>query len=301
MTENGILLLNKPEGMTSQTAVTRVRRLLGAAKAGHTGTLDPLATGVLPVLLERGVKASEYLLTGDKQYRATLRLGLRSDTEDITGNLVPSGVPLPSEEQVREVAASFVGDYDQIPPMYSAIRVDGHRLMELARQGKEIERQPRRVRIFSLTVSRREGAPAGDYDLDVVCSKGTYIRTLCADIGERLGCGGVMAALCRTAAAGFTLAQCHTPEQLEAMTEEERRACILPIESIFLTCPAVTLSRFYARLAHCGATLLQRKLQVDYPAGTRVRLCDEGGFFALAEAVDTEEGIALRPCKLFSL
>ncbi len=275
---SGIIILNKGDGMTSHTAVAKVRRLFGVDKAGHTGTLDPMATGVLPVLLGRAVKASAYMTESSKHYRATLRLGITTDTEDTTGTTLTTCDRVPEEEAVQRAVSSFVGDILQTPPMYSAIKVNGKRLMELARAGQVVEREARPITIHSLTCEKLSPT---DYALDVHCSKGTYIRTLCADIGAALGCGGVMAALQRTEAAGFSLAHAHTIEELSAMTEEERLACVVPVESLFSDSPSVTCGEFHSHLLRNGQALEQKKLQVSYPPETYVRLYDKAGFFAL--------------------
>ena len=293
---SGLALVNKENGMTSQTAVTRLKRLLAADKAGHTGTLDPMAEGVLPVLIGRAVKASEFLLTGDKHYSAVLLLGCETDTEDVTGTVLATSTEIPDEARVREVCASFVGEIRQVPPMYSAIRVGGRRLMELAREGKTVEREARPVTVFSLNVTRLSEMT---YRLDVVCSKGTYIRTLCADIGRALGCGGCMQALCRTEAAGFPLARAYTLGEWEQMSEEERHRAIIPVEALFADCEALTLSPFFARLAHNGLPIYLKKIGRSYPIGTRLRLQDEHGFFAVAEVREEAEGVAARPIRQF--
>jgi tRNA pseudouridine55 synthase len=295
---NGLIILHKEAGMTSHTAVNRVRRLLGEAKAGHTGTLDPMATGVLPILLGRAVKASEYITEGDKHYRARLMLGLTTDTEDITGQTLSTSDCIPTEEAVTEALSHFRGEIMQTPPMYSAIRVGGRRLMELARAGVTVDREARPITIHALTcekISERE------YSLDVVCSKGTYIRTLCADIGAYLGCGGIMAALERVEAAGFTLENAHTLSALEEMSEEARASCVIPVEELFMDAPALQVPPFYARLMHDGQAILQHKLHADFAVGTRLRLLDKKGFFALGEVVETDEDTAIKPIKLFVL
>lgn len=293
---SGLALVNKEAGMTSQTVVTRLRHMLGVAKAGHTGTLDPMAQGVLPVLLGRAVKASEFLLTGDKHYSAVLLLGTETDTEDVTGRVLATNTQIPGADAVRAVAATFVGERLQVPPMYSAIRVGGRRLMELAREGKTVEREARPITVFSLDVT-----PLSEktYRLDVVCSKGTYIRTLCADIGRALGCGGCMQALTRTEAAGYPLARALTLGEWESMGEEARRAAIIPTEELFSGCEAVRLSPFFARLAHNGLPIYLKKIGRAYPLGTRLRLLDEDGFFALGEVREEEEGAAVRPIRQF--
>lgn len=293
---SGLVLLHKEAGMTSQTAVTRVRRLFGAEKAGHTGTLDPMATGVLPILVGRAVKASDFLLSAEKHYRAELLLGRETDTEDVTGKTLAESEEIPSEERVQEVVRQFVGEILQTPPMYSAIRVGGKRLMELAREGKTVERESRPITVYSLTATRLSERI---YALDVHCSKGTYIRTLCADIGRALGCFGCMQALCRTETAGYPLSACRTLAEYEAMSEEERIAAILPPEDLFPDAPRVTLPDFFARLAHNGLPIYLRKIGRADPLGARLRLYDGRGFFALGEVREEEDGIAVRPIRQF--
>lgn len=294
-TKSGIVLLEKEAGMTSHTAVRRLARLFGVEKAGHTGTLDHMATGVLPVLIGRGVKASEYLTEGDKHYIATLRLGLTTDTEDITGTTLRVSDRLPDEAEVLAALQAFRGEILQTPPMYSALKVGGHKLMDLARRGVTVEREPRPITVHRLTA---EKLSESDYRLDVVCSKGTYIRTLCADIGAALGVGGVMASLCRAEAAGFPLSACHTLAAYEAMTEEERDAAVIPTEALFTCLPALYFPPFFARLAENGQRVDEKKLGASYPEKTRLRLVDDAGFFALGEI--TPEG-SVRVLKLFRL
>ena len=294
-TKSGIVLLEKEAGMTSHTAVRRLARLFGVEKAGHTGTLDPMATGVLPVLIGRGVKASEYLTEGDKHYIATLRLGLTTDTEDITGTTLRVSDRLPDEAEVLAALQAFRGEILQTPPMYSALKVGGHKLMDLARRGVTVEREPRPITVHRLTA---EKLSESDYRLDVVCSKGTYIRTLCADIGAALGVGGVMASLCRAEAAGFPLSACHTLAAYEAMSEEERNAAVIPTEALFTCLPALYFPPFFARLAENGQRVDEKKLGASYPEKTRLRLVDDAGFFAIGEI--TPEG-SVRVLKLFRL
>ncbi|MBP3401486.1 MAG: tRNA pseudouridine(55) synthase TruB [Clostridia bacterium] len=294
--KNGVIIINKEEGLTSQGVVSRVKRILGVKKAGHTGTLDPMATGVLPVLIERGVKASEFMLTSDKHYIATLLLGVTTDTEDVTGEVLTESENIPTEAEVLEAVASFVGQYMQTPPMYSALKVGGKKLCDLAREGVTIEREAREVTIHSLTAER---ISEREYTLDVRCSKGTYIRTLCADIGARLGCGGTMRTLCRASASGFSLSDGVTLSELEAMTDAEREARVLPIEHIFRDLPEVKLPEFFARLAHSGLEIYQKKIGAAYPPGARVRLSDEQGFFAVGEVREYEQGTAIKPIRQF--
>lgn len=296
--KSGIVVLKKEEGITSQGAVNRVKRLFGASKAGHTGTLDPLATGVLPILIGRGVKASEYMLSSDKYYKATLKLGLTTDTEDITGAVLSECCEIPSEEQVLTAIQKFVGEIMQTPPMYSALKIGGKKLCDIARAGGEIEREARKITVHSITAKKITDS---EYSLDVHCSKGTYIRTLCADIGAELGCGGVMATLERTRASVFTLDDAHTLSEIEALTESEREKLIIPTERVFEEFEKITLDPFFARLARCGVEIYLKKIGKSLPVGTRVTLWDELGFFALAEVREFEGGSAIKPIKQFDV
>ncbi len=294
--KSGVVIVNKEEGLTSQAVVNRVKRIFGASKAGHTGTLDPLATGVLPVLIGRGVKASEYMLTSDKHYIATLLLGVTTDTEDITGTVLTRAEAIPGDAEVVAAARGFVGEYMQIPPMYSALKVGGKKLCDLARSGVEIEREARRVTVHSLEI---EPIGGGEYRLDVHCSKGTYIRTLCADIGAALGVGGVMKTLCRASASGFALSEAHTLSELEEMTEKERESAVYPIEYIFRDLREAVLPDFFSRLARSGLEIYIKKIVFSANAGERIRLSDKDGFFALGEVREYENGLAIKPIKQF--
>lgn len=295
----GVLPLDKPAGVTSHDMVGFARRLFGTRRVGHTGTLDPMATGVLILLIGRAAKAAEYLTAGKKRYEAILRLGVATDTEDITGKTLTVSGDIPESAAVLAAAARYRGRYLQTPPMVSALKVNGQKLVDLARRGVEVERAAREVEIYDLDCRPLSRT---DYALSVTCSAGTYIRTLCADIGRDLGCGGVMAALRRTETGGLTLADCHTKEALEAMDETARAAALLPVETLFAALPAVRLSPFFERLARGGCELYQKKLGTAYPAGTRVRLQDEkGSFFALGEVRDYADGSAVKAIKLFTL
>ena len=292
----GLVIVNKSEGPSSQAVVNRVKRIFGASKAGHTGTLDPLATGVLPILLGRAVKASEFLLTEDKHYGATLLLGERRDTEDVTGELLSSSDEIPTEKEVLSAVQSFVGKIKQTPPMYSALKVGGRKLCDLAREGVTVEREAREVSVYSIDAKKLSER---EYFLDVKCSKGTYIRTLCADIGEALGCGGVMKTLVRLSAAGYTIDKAYTVEQLEALSDTEREAAVRPTEEIFEKYEIVRLPDFFARLAHSGLEIYLPKIKADLPLGTLVRLYDKEGFFALGEVREFEDGRAIKPVRKF--
>jgi tRNA pseudouridine55 synthase len=293
---SGIVILRKDEGMTSQTAVKRLQRLLGVTKAGHTGTLDPMATGVLPILVGRGVKASEFMLTSDKHYAATLTLGITTDTEDTTGEVLTTSTDIPEPERVAAAIEAFVGKYRQTPPMYSALKVGGKKLCDLAREGVTIEREAREIEIYS--IDYRMITPVEWY-LDVRCSKGTYIRTLCADIGASLGCGAAMSSLERVEASGFTLDDAHTLGEIEAMSEEERLALVIPTEAAFQNWQSVTLPDFFSRLCHSGLEIYLKKIGVSLDVGTRVKIYDKNGFFAVGEVREYDAGLAIKPIRQF--
>ena len=297
----GVLAVRKDAGMTSHDVVNKIRRLYNTKRVGHAGTLDPLATGVLVVLVGRAAKACEYISSDIKRYAATLRLGVTSDTEDITGEILSRSDNLPSSDEVALVCQEFVGKIRQTPPMYSALKVGGQKLYELARQGLVVKREAREIEIHSLECEQIEGSLT-DYRLTVCCSGGTYIRTLCADIGERLSCGGVMATLERQEACGISLDECHTLEELEDMSESERELMLLPTERLFENLPKVCLPQFFEKLFRSGCKIFQNKIKTGYPAFTRVRVCRENGeFFALGEVVETDSSSAIKSIKIFEL
>ncbi len=299
MEPTGVILLNKPAGLTSHDCVNRMRRLFNTKKVGHTGTLDPMATGVLPILVGRATKAADLLVSDNKKYRAGLKLGITTDTEDVTGTVISVTDVIPPKEQVHIACAGFVGDIMQTPPMYSALKVGGKKLVDLAREGVTVERAARPITVYSITVS--DGASPADYILDVHCSKGTYIRTLCADIGASLGCGGAMSGLMRTASGNFHIADCTTLDELEKMTEEERYSLLLPIESLFSDLPEIRPAPFFEKLSRDGNEIYQKKLGTAFPVGARVRLSGKDGFYALGEVREFPEGSAVKVIKLFSL
>ena len=296
----GVLAVHKGEGMTSHDVVNRVRRLYNTKRVGHAGTLDPLATGVLVVLVGRAAKACEYISSDRKTYRATLRLGLTTDTEDITGEVLTKSDNIPSAEQVEAVCREFVGELKQVPPMYSALKVNGQKLYDLARQGVTVEREARDITVFSLDCVAAESE--NDYILTVRCSGGTYIRTLCADIGARIGCGGVMATLERLEACGISIDECHTLEELEALNDVERQRLLLPTERLFDDLPEVRLPAFFEKLFRDGCPIYQKKIKTNLTVGSRVKICSEDGrFFALGSVVEREEETAIKSVKLFEL
>ncbi len=295
----GVLVVDKPAGKTSHDIVGMIRRLYHTRKVGHTGTLDPMATGVLVVLVGRAAKAAEYLSVHRKEYRAVLRLGLTTDTEDVTGQILTTSEDIPTPERVVEVAKSFKGEIMQVPPMYSALKVNGQKLVDLARKGIEVERTARPITVHSLACRHLE---ENDYELKVACSAGTYIRTLCADIGKALGCGGVMAELTRLSVGDFSLAHTVPLEDMEHMSDEERLRELLPIETLFEDLPAVNLPAFYEKLCRNGCEIYQKKIGTDHRVGTRVRLCNAAGsFFALGEVREYENGTAIKGIKHFDV
>ncbi len=297
---DGVLIVNKHEGPTSHDIVNMVRKLYHTKKVGHTGTLDPMAAGVLVVLVGRAAKAAEYLVSDEKKYEATLRLGITTDTEDITGKvLTEHSGSLPSENEVLSAVKSFIGKSEQIPPMYSALKVDGKKLVDLARRGEEIERKPRPIEIYSIDC---EKINERDYKISVHCSSGTYIRTLCRDIGERLGCGGTMATLCRTETGGFPISESITVDELKSMDDAALIGRLIPTESLFKSLDAVRLPSFYEKLCRSGCEIYQKKVKTDFDNGARVRLCSENGeFFALGEVSEYENGSAIKAIKTFKL
>ena len=233
---NGIVIIDKPQGWTSMDVCAKLRGILHEKRVGHAGTLDPMATGVLPVFVGQATKAVSFAEGGQKVYEAVLQLGLVTDTQDTTGETLEERAVTVTEDEVRAALPRFLGEIEQIPPMYSAIKVNGQKLYDLARKGKEVERKPRSITIFELELL--EQVNETDYLLRCRCSKGTYLRTLCHDIGQALGCGGAMYSLRRTMAAGYPLAEAVTLEDVQAQGE----ALLRPVESMFTAYPVHTLS-----------------------------------------------------------
>ena len=297
---SGVILVNKHKGVTSHDIVFKIRRLFGTKKVGHTGTLDPLATGVLPVLVGRSAKAAEYLLSENKRYIAEIKLGITTDTEDITGNILTRCDTLPTKEEFFATCKKFEGEILQIPPMYSALKVNGQKLVDLARKGIEVERQARKITVFSIVptvINESEGL----YKIEVACSKGTYIRTLCADIGASIGCGATMAELQRTESGNFKIENTYTIDELEKMSESERIALLLPPEELFKDAEAVSFSEFYTRLFKSGCEIYQKKIGTSFPAGSFLRVYEKNEFLALAEVKEYPDGLAIKSVKFFKI
>lgn len=255
---NGILLLNKEPGFTSHDAVAKLRGILRFRRIGHAGTLDPMAQGLLVMLLGKATRASEYASGAEKEYIADFILGVETDTQDTTGNVLAEAPVDVTENQLQQALSSFEGGYDQVPPMYSAIQKDGVRLYDLARKGKEVERESRFIALPLLELLSFD-PPRGK--LRVRCSKGTYIRTLCHDLGQRLGCGGAMSALTRVQAGDFSLEDALTLGEVEQLVEEGTlQQHILPADRLFASLPAVTLTEEGAKRARNGAHAAQKHL-----------------------------------------
>jgi len=297
---NGVLIINKHSGVTSHDIVNKVRRLYNTKKVGHTGTLDPMATGVLVVLVGRAAKAAEYLVCDEKSYRATIKFGITTDTEDITGRIITTSNDIPNAAAVEKACEDFVGKIEQIPPMYSALKVGGRKLCDIAREGGIVERAARKIEIFSLKCTPTERT--SEYTLDVKCSSGTYIRTLCADIGNRLGCGAVMSSLERTETGGFSIENAVKIADIENMSVPEREALLIPTESLFSSLPRVVLSNFYERLCRSGCEIYLEKIKMSFEPSQKVSVCGaDGAFFALGEVREYSDGLAIKPIKFFDL
>ena len=287
---NGILLIDKPAGWTSSDVVMKLRGMLRERRIGHSGTLDPMATGLLVVFVGRATRAVEFAEAQEKEYIGTLRLGVVTDTQDTTGTVLGGEPREVSDEELEAALASFRGEIEQLPPMYSAVKVGGRKLYEIARKGGEVERKYRKVTIYSLEKTGRVG---NDVDLRIRCSKGTYIRTLCHDVGAALGCGGCMSALRRTAAGAFSLRDAHTLEDVQAAVDRgAAESLLLPVDTLFAQLPAHTLNAAAEKNLRNGNPVSAR-----LSAG-RVRLYGESGaFLALGEG--DGDGTELKIIKRF--
>lgn len=288
---NGIICVNKPQDFTSFDVIAKLRGILRIKRLGHGGTLDPMATGVLPVFVGTATKACDIMPDNSKSYLASFRLGQTSDTQDITGEILSSSDMAVGYDMLNDVLPCFRGKIMQLPPMYSAVQVNGQRLYDLARQGIEVERTPREIEISSLSLvdydeEKREGV------LEIGCSKGTYIRTIINDIGEKLGCGGIMTSLVRTSSGGFTLNDCFTFDEIQNARDEERlEELILPIERVFEKLPKIRLGEAQSRMYRNGVKLdLERVRDVRDEADTYAVYAHEVGFIGTAVA-DRENGV----------
>lgn len=266
---NGIINVYKERGFTSHDVVAKLRGITRQKKIGHTGTLDPEAVGVLPVCLGSATKLCDMLTEKRKEYIAEVQLGIVTDTQDTTGTILEECAVTVSEEEVTSVINGFIGDCDQIPPMYSAIKVNGKKLYELARAGKEVEREPRKIHLYEIEIMEMQ---LPKVKIRVLCSKGTYIRTLCHDIGQVLGCGAAMAALERTRSGKFTLETAHTLAEIESLRDAERLSeIVIPIEKMFAEYPKLSVLPEFERLIENGNAFLEQHLPEEEqgkPRGT---------------------------------
>lgn len=294
---DGLINVYKERGFTSHDVVAKLRGILKQKKIGHTGTLDPEAEGVLPVCLGKATKVCELLTDKDKTYQAVLLLGMETDTQDTTGTVTARAPVTASEEDVREAVQSFTGSYDQIPPMYSALKINGKKLYDLARAGKEVERKARTVQIHEIRI---EEIALPRVTMTVTCSKGTYIRTLCYDIGRKLGCGGCMEKLLRTRVERFTLEEAYTLSQIEKIREEGQLEEILtPVDRLFSQYPLFqAVSEAEKRLENGNPLLCEELTEVKEPEHGPVRIYAADGRFSGIYQYDPKIH-RYRPVKMF--
>ena len=273
----GIIIIDKPPAWTSQDVCAKLRGALREKRVGHSGTLDPMATGVLPVFVGRATRAVGFAESDRKRYTACVRFGVTTDTQDMTGTIIETRECDVTEAELLSVLPEFTGEIDQIPPMYSAVKIGGQKLYELARRGKDIERPARRVNIYSIDLIGRE---RGDFVLDVRCSKGTYIRTLAHDIGKRLGCGGALSGRRRTEAGIFKISDAHPlDEVISAAGNGQIGELLLPTDRLFAACPAVTVDPERERRCRCG-----NDFPADVPDGDYRVYSESGEFLLLGRA-----------------
>ena len=279
---NGIIVIDKPKDWTSHDVVAKLRGTLKIKRIGHGGTLDPMATGVLPVFVGKATRAADFITNADKEYIAGLRFGISTDTQDITGEITSACDRVVSTAEVLAVLPRFLGAQKQIPPMYSALRHNGKKLYELARKGIEVERPPRDILISAIELLEPVD---NDFILRVACSKGTYIRTLCHDIGAALGCGGVLSSLRRTAAGRFDITMAHTLDSvLETISSAKASEIMLPLDACFSEYPTITLTEIQSHKCKNGA-----RCETDAITEGTYRVYDSSGeFFMLAKVVNGE-------------
>lgn len=297
---NGIINIYKPSGITSHSVVARIRKFYGVKRVGHSGTLDPMACGVLPVLVGSAASVQELITGHDKIYRAGVLFGKITDTADITGKVIEQREVNFTEDKLKEVVSGFIGKQMQVPPMYSAIKMDGVKLYDLARQGIEVERKAREITVYSIEISKPfDGVRC---ELDISCSKGTYIRTLGEDIGKALGCGACLDSLERLKCGEYTAENAVRLEDVEKLYEEENTAALEELltspEAIFTDLPIVTLVPFYKKLALNGAEIYLKKARISERIFERTDMCrlyDENkNFFAVGQLIDFPDGKAIK-------
>ena len=286
---NGILVIDKSAGWTSQDVAAKLRGVFHERRVGHGGTLDPMATGVLPVFIGRATRAAEFLESAEKEYVAGLRLGVVTDTQDTSGTVLETNSVCVTRAQLEGALRQFLGPIEQIPPMYSAIKINGQKLYELARRGQEVARKPRSITIHALELLEGEGA---DWTVRVRCSKGTYVRTLCHDLGRALGCGGCMSSLRRTRAGSFTLAQAVTMQQvLDFAAGQDPQQLLMPVDAVFAAHPPLIVTLGQAAKLKNGAQVKDWQFQ----PGTYRVYAEDGEFLLLGRV----EGGVLTTIKSF--
>ena len=286
---NGILVIDKSAGWTSQDVAAKLRGVFHERRVGHGGTLDPMATGVLPVFIGRATRAAEFLESAEKEYVAGLRLGVVTDTQDTSGTVLETNSVCVTRAQLEAALRQFLGPIEQIPPMYSAIKINGQKLYELARRGQEVARKPRSITIHALELLGGEGA---DWTIRVCCSKGTYVRTLCHDLGRALGCGGCMSSLRRTRAGSFTLAQAVTMQQvLDFAAGQDPQQLLMPVDAVFAAHPPLIVTLGQAAKLKNGAQVKDWQFQ----PGTYRVYAEDGEFLLLGRV----EGGVLTTIKSF--
>lgn len=289
----GVICINKPQDFTSFDVIAITRRAAGTRKIGHGGTLDPMATGVLPIFIGRAAKTADLIPSLDKRYVAGFKLGLTSETEDIWGTILTENDKTVTREELLLAVGTMQGNIMQVPPMYSAVKVGGKKLYELARQGIEIEREARPITVHSIELlsydeKERKGV------LDIHCSKGTYIRTIISDIGAKLGTGAVMTSLQRTLSNGFTLADCTELEDIRSMTPDDIEKLIIPTEKLFSGYEKIVLNGKQRKMFMNGIVLDTGRMNISYPENTDISVYDEKGVFLGTAVIDNEKGIRIK-------
>ena len=282
---NGILLMDKPAGWTSHDVVAKLRGILGERRIGHSGTLDPMATGLLVVFVGRATKAVSFSEAHEKHYTAHLRLGIVTDSQDITGRVLETHPVTVTRSELEAAFEGFRGEIRQLPPMYSAIKIGGQKLYDVARRGGEVEREPRSITIHQLDCT---GMAGEDYILEITCSKGTYIRTLCHDIGETLGCGGTLTSLRRTRVGTYTVEDAHTMEEMLSISREQAKDLLMPLDSLFSDHPGITLNEQQERLCRNGLDF-----EIDTEDST-YRFYASNGEFLMLGTVESHRSRAIK-------
>lgn len=289
----GVICINKPQDFTSFDVIAITRRAAGTRKIGHGGTLDPMATGVLPIFIGRAAKTADLIPSLDKRYVAGFKLGLTSETEDIWGTILTGNDKPVTREELLLAVGTMQGNIMQVPPMYSAVKVGGKKLYELARQGIEIEREARPITVHSIELlSYDEKERTGV--LDIHCSKGTYIRTIISNIGAKLGTGAVMTSLQRTLSNGFTLADCTELEDIRSMTPDDIEKLIIPTERLFSGYEKITLNDKQRKMFMNGVVLDTARMNISYPENTDLSVYDSSGVFLGTAYIDSEAGIRIK-------